>query len=151
MYFCIQQWRVFSSFMNFQINVPVSDLPAIEMCFVFEGGYSACVSVSCFKPNKQQNQQTKPEEPKHNSNEENFIFHFLHLIKISPLQNDFLWVWHHHLISVFNNFGGFCSQKKTCLCCEVFPLEIWEGLKPPVTQGWELVSLLIPCSTSPIQ
>lgn len=43
--------------MNFQVDVLVSELQTIEICFVFEGDYSACVSV-LFKT-KQKNSQQK--------------------------------------------------------------------------------------------
>lgn len=38
--------------MNFQVDVLVSELQTIEICFVFEGDYPACVSVFCIKQNK---------------------------------------------------------------------------------------------------
>lgn len=71
--------------MNFVVDVLVSDLQTIEICFVFEGDYPACVSVFCLKQNKKNSRQTKHKNLKHNSNNKNFIFHFLRLIKISPL------------------------------------------------------------------
>lgn len=38
--------------MNFQVDVLVSELQAVEICFVFEGDHSVCASVFTLKQNK---------------------------------------------------------------------------------------------------
>lgn len=49
--------------MNFQVDALLSELQTVEICFVIEGDYSACVSI-LFKTKQKNSEQTKRKKPK---------------------------------------------------------------------------------------